>query len=355
MRVVARSLALLASQPQVGEAEGIDSVVAEYADNELFRECAVALGHKLGYTGLRRMRPDGSCFYRGWLWALLRHMSKGGVTTPASEVHPILGPSDHAGTSSSSAEAVAAGGASGRGAAPPPQPAAAASAAAAASSVTDSPPVAAAPAAAAGAGAGAGAAARSVVALPSTLPLVTSAQAVYDRLVGLHAGAVPRLAAAGLEPLVVEDFAAAFGEMLMALPGSDPDVATALLSADMDSMYLIVMLRYLASAGVAESEAVLAATLAADSGESSGGGGGDGGGGGRVAAYRRGRVEGTSAEADHVAIACLSAVTGIPVAVVSLSATGSPGVAVFPAGASAATAPVHLLLRPGHYDVLTRE
>ncbi|KAA0146434.1 hypothetical protein FNF27_04333 [Cafeteria roenbergensis] len=255
-------LALIASQPQVGEAEGIDSIAAEYADNEQFRECAVSLGSKLGYTGVRRMRPDGSCFYRGWLWALLRHMSQG--------------------------------------------------------------------------------------------------KAVYERLVGLHAGAVPRLAAAGLEPLVVEDFAAAFGEMLMTLPGSDPDVATALLSADMDSMYLLVMVRYLASAGVAEAAHALAPLLAAEAVSEGGGGGGGGhgsgsGSAGSISAYRRGRVEGTSAEADHVAIACLSAVTGVPVAVVSLSASGSPGVTVFPAGASAESAPVHLLLRPGHYDVLTRE
>ena len=340
----------------MGEAEGIDSIAAEYADNEQFRECAVSLGSKLGYTGVRRMRPDGSCFYRGWLWALLRHMSQGKVRTPPREVHPILGPSEPSASGSSAGGAAAASGVGSRAASAPSPRAPAAAAAAAAAAPAMPPP------GSAAAGCETSSSSPSAVALPSTLPLATSAQAVYERLVGLHAGAVPRLAAAGLEPLVVEDFAAAFGEMLMTLPGSDPDVATALLSADMDSMYLLVMVRYLASAGVAEAAHALAPLLAAEA-VSEGGGGGGGGGGhgsgsgsaGSISAYRRGRVEGTSAEADHVAIACLSAVTGVPVAVVSLSASGSPGVTVFPAGASAESAPVHLLLRPGHYDVLTRE
>jgi len=301
----------------VSPEEGIAALEAEYADNELLKASVASLGSKLGYKGFRRMRRDGACFYRGWLWAVLGLCGGGSVTTPAREVSAILGPGaaeddTGAGASSSSSALAPAGGAAAASASPVVVPASAPRPSSSSSSSS---------------------------ALPSQQPIVSAPQAVYERLIALVSGSVPRLAAMGMEPMVVEDFAEAFEETLAALPGSDAVSAVEVLSLEAESMYVLTFLRYLASAGVQDHAGTLGPTLSAL-------------GAADVQAYRRGSVEATRSEADHVAIASLSAVTGVPVALVSLSGTGVPGVAVFPAGARASEAVVHLLLRPGHYDVL---
>lgn len=179
----------------------------------------------------------------------------------------------------------------------------------------------------------------SATALVPLVPIVSAAQSVYERLVAISAGSLARLATIGLDPMVTEDFIAVFDDMLMAVPGSTPDSATSLVRTEGESMYAIAYLRYLTSLGLHELAEVVTPTVVALGSKSLG-------------EYRRSQVEATKSEADHLAIAALAAVTGVPIAIVSVAAGPNPTVAVFPAGAAVSDAVVHLLLRPGHYDVL---
>jgi hypothetical protein len=285
----------------VAEAEDIASVAEEYAKNEQFRDAAVAVGATLKYSRIRKLRPDGACFYRGWLFSVLRYMSTNGAKSPSSEVAPIESSHGVKPAAASSAESGA-------------------SASASSSSSSSS-------------------ASLSASALPPLVPIVSAAQDVYERLIGLSAGALARFATIGLDPMVTEDFIGVFDDMLLAVPGSTPEVATAAVSTEGEAMYALAFVRYLTSLGMHEHAELVTPTATAL-------------GSPDLAAFRRSQVEATAAEADHVAIACLAAVTGIPIAIVSMSSGALPAVAVFPAGASASEAVVHLLLRPGHYDVL---
>ena len=139
--------------------------------------------------------------------------------------------------------------------------------------------------------------------------------------------------------MVVEDFAESLGACLALVPGGKGAEQAA---GEGEGPYLVAMARYLSALGAMDSAAAILPTVLA-MGEPS------------VEVFRQRHVEATRAEADHLAISCLASVTGIPVTIVSLSDSGEPAITAFPAGAGGPTdSVVHLLLRPGHYDVLLR-
>lgn len=190
------------------------------------------------------------------------------------------------------------------------------------------------------------------------LALATSPQAVYERLISVTEGSLARFnSRLGISSFIAEDFVGVFQSLLQGIPSAAAqwavggltdaeqaallEEAAAAVVGETDSQYATAYCRYVASTAVEELSDVVAPTVAAMGSKS-------------VAEYRAQCVEATKAEADHLAIACFASLTGIPVAIVSLSASSAPSIAVFPSGASADDAPVHMLLRPGHYDLLER-
>jgi hypothetical protein len=294
-----RRASLIASQPAVGEQQDVTDLVTEYADNEQFARAVSLIPSRLHYAGMRRMRGDGNCFYRGWLWSLFHALAQHGVTSPMSSLPSLYGGDRSAGSASASSGGVAApdAGRPHRG------------------------------------GGGDG------MSFEAIVPVAGTPQEVYERLLCLANEARDVLLRVGFEPIVVDDFQEAFQEVLVGLPHFGVELATEPISSDMDAAYLMTFARYLASASVQEFSTELSPLLES-LGEPD------------MAKFRRKHVEASSSEADHAVISCLAAFTGIPLAIVSLSSGGEPQVSVFPHGALPSECLVHLLHRPGHFDVL---
>ena len=65
---------IASTQPLVGDVEPWSNLEEEYTGNEAFQAHIVSLGKS--YGSLRRVRKDGNCFYRAFLFSYLEYLSK---------------------------------------------------------------------------------------------------------------------------------------------------------------------------------------------------------------------------------------------------------------------------------------
>lgn len=144
---------------------------------------------------------------------------------------------------------------------------------------------------------------------------------------------------AGYEQVAVEDFHEEFVASVERLgaPGASPRTVDEIL-AECDG-YLICWARVLTSATLKRRAEEFSAFLSSHS---------------SIAEFCTQEVDPMARDADHLQIAALSSFLGVPATVVYLDQSDGDAAAehVFEVGPACPYPPVHLLYRPGHYDLI---
>lgn len=301
--------AVAASQPLVGEREPLTALQEEYAANNAFTTKLAEVAAR--YAAFRRVRGDGSCFYRAFLVGITEHLVEEGVVRPSGFAD---------------AEAFAA-------AAPP------------------------------------GAALVRAPALPPALPGPAASQARYEGWLTLARDSLPALVARGWSAYTAVDFRDAFLAWLWALgrdgaaaPPVDPAAALRALgfrdAEETASFYVLTYLRCLCALELRAHEDDYAAWVEALAPECA-----------SVRQFCDAHVEAVHTDADSLQVLALATAFGVTCSIAYVDAApsgagggGSSGALTTitipddAAGAGEQPPParptLRFLYRPGHYDVV---
>jgi len=289
--------AVAASQPLVSEREPVTALQLEYAGNPVFS--AKLTTFAATHAEVRRVRGDGSCFYRAFLVGLSEWLLRANVTHPAGHAD-------------------------------------------ADSFVRAAPPGA-------------------QLARAADLPLgADGAQARYEGWLAFARDSLPALTQHGWSEITVSDFRDAFMAYLWAAgrPAASsapvtPAEALAPLglgaAEPMESFFVLTYLRCLCALELRGHEADYEPWVAALAPECH-----------SVRQFCDGHVEAVNTDADSLQIMALATSFGVTCNIAYLDATasgaggdgtGALSVVTIPDGAPSARPTLHLLYRPGHYDV----
>mmetsp|Transcript_50291 Transcript_50291/g.129617 ORF Transcript_50291/g.129617 Transcript_50291/m.129617 type:complete len:256 (-) Transcript_50291:67-834(-) len=144
---------------------------------------------------------------------------------------------------------------------------------------------------------------------------------------------------AGYEKVAIEDFHEEFMSCLERLAAEGADASTAEAALEESDGYLVCWARVLTSAYLKRHQEDYAPFLSSHA---------------TIAEFCAQEVDPMATEADHLQITALSNHLGVPVRVVYLDRSEGDAAAqhLFEGGAEPAPFTVHLLYRPGHYDVI---